>query len=111
MVKGRPRRQRNPPVAVSTVTVGLEGDPASRGRYWLWQVAALALNSSEPNLGRTLPYNVVVRDSTTDDVIYREGPMQAWIATQICDEFVAAIEHHGVSKFVYRKDHGWRTEP
>ena len=95
---------------MSTVTVGLEGDPASRVRYWLWQVVALALSSEPADLG-TLPYDVVVRDSTTNEVLCKEGPMKAWIAMQFCDDFVAAIEYYGVNEFVYRKEHGWRTEP
>jgi phosphoribosylamine-glycine ligase len=57
-----------------------------------------------------IPYNVVVRDSESDEVLYTEGPLDGPDAQTAQSAIAQSIRQLGISGFLYRKEHGWRID-
>jgi hypothetical protein len=90
-------------VALATIT--LEPNYLARLKYFGKFVVMFFL-SWEYQEG--LPFDIVIRDSRSDEILWSEGPFESTDAQMIEDRWIEHIENMGLDGFLFRKESGWK---
>ena len=97
------RRDRQHELACDGLTINLE---SARSEV----IGALLVGLIFQGPFGSLSAHVVIRRQSTGEVLHREGRYEPWVAQDLAQEYLDAIERLGADEFLYRIRNHWRLK-
>ena len=79
-------------------------------RFVYYGACLVALITDGSFIGADPPYDIEIMDRSTGRTVHRERSYFGGEASVAAQQFASEIERSGLSDFIFKRSHGWRSD-